>query len=137
MFGSSLPPVVCRRVFVLLCVLCLSIVISNVLSYHMSLRSEFHIVMSVTISAYKRCLVRLYLQLFVEGIMSYLRYLCLFALCGVQHILPVWVTWRGSYVTNVFYCLLIFSNVYCVLERYIFYSTISLTPMIMSRIYPV
>jgi hypothetical protein len=48
MFGSSLPPVVCRRAFVLLCVLCLSIVISNVLSYHMSLRSEFHIVMSVT-----------------------------------------------------------------------------------------
>jgi hypothetical protein len=51
MFGSSLSPVVCRRAFVLLCVMCLSIVISNVLSYHMSLRSEFHIVMSVTISA--------------------------------------------------------------------------------------
>ena len=35
----------------------------------------------------KRCSVRLYLQLFVGGLMSYLRYLCLFAHSGVQHIL--------------------------------------------------
>jgi len=34
-----------------------------------------------------RCSVRLYLQLFVGGLMSYLRYLCLFAYSGVQHIL--------------------------------------------------
>jgi hypothetical protein len=44
-------------------------------------------VMAVTISAYKQCSVRLYLQLFVGGLMSYLRYLCLFAYSGVQHIL--------------------------------------------------
>jgi hypothetical protein len=31
------------------------------------------------------CLVRLYLQLFVRGFMSYLRYLCLFAHSGVRH----------------------------------------------------
>jgi len=31
--------------------------------------------------------VRLYLQLFVVGLMSYLRYLCLFTYSGVQHIL--------------------------------------------------
>jgi hypothetical protein len=31
--------------------------------------------------------VRLYLQLFVGGLMSYLRYLCLFAYSGFQHIL--------------------------------------------------
>ena len=30
---------------------------------------------------------RIYLQLFVGGLMSYLRYLCLFAYSGVQHIL--------------------------------------------------
>jgi len=42
------------------------------------LRSEFRVVMSVTISALKRCSVRLYLQLVVWGCMSYLRYLCLF-----------------------------------------------------------
>ena len=35
----------------------------------------------------KRCSVRLYLQLFVGGLMSYLRYLCFFAYGNVQHIL--------------------------------------------------
>ena len=35
----------------------------------------------------KRCSVRLCLQLFVEGLMSYLRYLYLLAHSGVQHIL--------------------------------------------------
>jgi hypothetical protein len=35
----------------------------------------------------KRCSVRLYIRLFVGGIMSYLRYLCLFTHSGVQHIL--------------------------------------------------
>ena len=43
--------------------------------------------MSVTISAYKRCSVRLYLQLFVVGLMSYLRQLCSFEQSGVQRIL--------------------------------------------------
>ena len=43
----------------------------------MSLRSEFRVVMSATISAYKRSSARLYLLLFVGGRMSYLRYLCL------------------------------------------------------------
>ena len=47
-----------------------------VLSYYVSLRSEFRVVMSFTIFAYK-CSVRLYLQLFVGWPMSYLRYLCL------------------------------------------------------------
>ena len=42
--------------------------------------------MSVTISAYKRCSVLLCLQLFV-GLISYLRYLCLLAHSGVLHIL--------------------------------------------------
>jgi hypothetical protein len=35
----------------------------------------------------KRCSVCLYPQLFVGGLMSYLRYLCLFTYSGVQHIL--------------------------------------------------
>ena len=38
----------------------------------MYLRSQFSVVMS----AYKRCLVHVYLQFFVEGLMFYLRYLC-------------------------------------------------------------
>jgi hypothetical protein len=39
------------------------------------LHCEFRVVMSVTISVKKRCSVRLYLQLFVGGRMSYLRFL--------------------------------------------------------------
>jgi hypothetical protein len=35
----------------------------------------------------KQCSVRLYLQLFVRGCMSYLRYFCLFTHSGVKHIL--------------------------------------------------
>ena len=42
-----------------------------VMSYYVSLRSEFPVVISVTIFAFKRCSVRLYLQLFVGGLMSY------------------------------------------------------------------
>jgi hypothetical protein len=41
----------------------------------------------VTISTYNRCSVRLFLQLFVWKVMSYLHYLCLFAYSCVQHIL--------------------------------------------------
>ena len=77
------------------------------LSYDVSLRSEFHFVMSIyyfhiktmfgglylqlfvggLMSYLRYVLVRLYLQLLVGGIMSYLRYVCLFAHSNVQHIL--------------------------------------------------
>jgi len=56
------------------------------LVFFVSLRSEFRIVMFVTISAYQ-CSVHLYVQLFVGGLMSYLRYLCLFEYSGFQCIL--------------------------------------------------
>jgi hypothetical protein len=62
-----------------------------------SLRSEFHVVMSFTMSASKRCSVLLYLQLFVGGLMSYLRHLCLVAYIGVQHIF----CFSSSYVPYV------------------------------------
>jgi hypothetical protein len=65
----------------------LLIFLVSMLSYYVTLRSEFRVVRSVTISAWKRRSVRLYLQLFVGGRMSYLLYLCLFAYSGVQHIL--------------------------------------------------
>ena len=45
----------------------------------MCLCSGFRVVMAATIPASKRCSVCLSLQLFVGWIMSYLRYLCLFA----------------------------------------------------------
>jgi hypothetical protein len=57
---------------------------SKILSYQVSLRSAFHVVMSATISGLKRRSVRPDLQLFVCERMSYLRYLCLFAYSGVQ-----------------------------------------------------
>ena len=46
---------------------------------------------SLTTSAYRLCSARLYLQLFVEWIMSYLRYQCLFA-----HITPSFILQRVS-----------------------------------------
>jgi hypothetical protein len=55
-----------------------------VLSYYASLRSEFRVVMYAALSAYKRCSVCLFLQLFVEGLVSYLYYLCLLTYSGVQ-----------------------------------------------------
>jgi hypothetical protein len=51
---------------------------SKMLSYQVSFRSAFHVVMFATISAIQRRSVRLDLQLFVGEHMSYLRYLCLF-----------------------------------------------------------
>ena len=67
----------------------LRIAMFNTLSYHMSLRSEFRVVMPATIFAYKLCSVRIYLQLFIGGFMSYLSYLCLFVHSGIHHILTI------------------------------------------------
>jgi hypothetical protein len=58
-----------------------------VLYYYVSLRSEFRVVISVLISHKYDVRFVLYLQLFVGGRMSYLRYLCLFPHTGGQHIL--------------------------------------------------
>jgi hypothetical protein len=61
---------------------------------------------------HKQCLVRLYLQLFVGRVMSYLHYFCLFAYSSVQHILCcVFVFLRHVYSLlpgwsglSIFYC---------------------------------
>ena len=53
----------------------------------LKIREGEKLMMSVAISAWKICSIRLCLQLFVGGLMSYLRCLCLFAHSGVQHIL--------------------------------------------------
>ena len=67
---------------------CSSFLVVFVLSYYKCVFAfRFRVVMSVMISALKRCSVRLYLQLFVVGLMSYLRQLCSFQQSGVQHIL--------------------------------------------------
>ena len=77
-----------------------------VLFYYVSLRSEFRVVMSVAISAYKLCSDSLYLQLYVGGLMSCLRYLCLLGYTDVQDILccvPYVASISGL---SIFYCLL-------------------------------
>ena len=70
-------------------------------------------------------LVRLYLQLLVGGIMSYLRYVCLFAHSNVQHILCclfffVLCTLCWQFLWIIHFCLIapsVFSNVYvCCVE---------------------
>ena len=68
---------------------------------YVSLRSKFHVVMSVTISAYKRCSVRIYRQWFVGGIISCLRCLWFFSYIGIQHILCFWCCFSLSCVPYV------------------------------------
>ena len=90
------------------------------LSYYVS---EIRAVMSVMISSYTRCPVRLYLQLFVGGLVSYLRYLCLLVHSGVQHILCCFLLWFSSSMLQVpldCSCLIassVFSNVYSVIFK--------------------
>ena len=84
LFGSSLPPGVCRRAHVLftLFVFVWFVITSSCLWEG----SCFIYVICV-------CLVRHYLQLFVGGLMFYLRYLCLFGsslppvVCRGAHVL--------------------------------------------------
>ena len=84
LFGSSLPPVVCRRAHVLftLFVFVWFVITSSCLQED----SCFIYVICV-------CLVRHYLQLCVGGLMFYLRYLCLFGsslppvVCRGAHVL--------------------------------------------------
>ena len=87
------------NVFSSLCILCSRFVLF-MLSYYKSFRSHFRVVMSVTISAKKRCSVRLYLQLFVRGLMSY----CVVCICEqwwptLCHIVCLYV------LSSVLYCL--------------------------------
>ena len=65
------------------------IVVSNIFSYYVSLRSEFHVVAFATISTTTttRCCVRLYPQLYRS-----ISYLCLFY-CVLWY--PTWVTFSG------------------------------------------
>ena len=96
MFVSSSTPVVCRRAHVLLCFLCVCMFeYSNVKHFFLSYIFTFWVLCCDV--CIKRCLVCLYLQLFVGRLMSYLRYLCLFTHSGVQDRLTIWVTWLVSY----------------------------------------
>jgi len=114
--------------FILIFCVCLPIVMSNILSNHMSLRSEFRVVISATISVYKRCSIRLYPQLFVGGPCLYLCYLCsavqyiltvtcerreLLSLCGLLCFCDVRVAHCFGFFCVVFLCCLSSSCVLC------------------------
>ena len=71
-------------------VFCLVLLLPFLLNHYFNsivLNSVLWCDMSVTNSAWKRCSVRLDLQLFVGWRMSYLLYFCLFVHSGVQHML--------------------------------------------------
>ena len=99
LFGSSLPPVVCRRAHVLfiyvicVCLVCLylQLFVGGLMSYlHYLCLFGSTLPPVVCRRAYICvCLVCLYLQLFVGGLMSYLPYMCLFGsvVCRRAHVL--------------------------------------------------
>jgi hypothetical protein len=81
---------------------CFRIVMSNILSYHMSLRSEFRVELSKILSYHMSLRSEFVLRFHIKTMfgsslppgvrrrpMSYLRYLCLFVCDGVQHILTI------------------------------------------------
>ena len=72
LFGSSLSPVVCRRAVVLFMLFTLFVFVWFVFTSS-CLQKGACLIYVISV-----CLVRLYLQLFVGGLMSYLRYQCLF-----------------------------------------------------------
>jgi hypothetical protein len=75
-------------------------------SYYVSLRSEFLVVMFVTISAYILCSIRLYLQLFVWGsCLIYVRFVFTFQL----------LVWGSCLIYVICVCLtIVVSNTYAV-----------------------
>ena len=99
LFGSSLPPVVCSRAHVLLTLF----VFVRFVFTSSCLQQGSCLTYVICV-----CLVRLYLQLFVVGLMSYLRYLCLFGsslppvVCSRAHVLLTLFV----FVRFVFCCLL-------------------------------
>ena len=68
--------------------------------------------MIITISAYKRCSARLFLQLFVGLFVSYLCYLYMFSYSGVQHILFSVFVFSSSWIVHFFLAPSVFSKVY-------------------------
>ena len=98
--------------------------------------SPMFIVMSVMIFAYKRCSVRFYLQLFVGGFMSHLRYLfllvysecptdivlCFSSSCVPYPMLPVSLDCAFLIGPSVFHLfLLIYIYTFCILTKHHFY----------------
>ena len=85
------------------------------LCHYVSLRSEFRVVLPFTISAYKRCSVRRYHQLFVWMFMSLLHYMSCLAHRGVHCVLVFFVLCTFCCLFSGLSILIassVFSNVY-------------------------
>ena len=65
-------------------------------------------------------MVRLYLQMFVGGLVSYLRYFCFFAYSGVQDILCCVFL---LYLSSSCFLYIVVSNTYCILFLLCFFSS--------------
>ena len=101
LFGLSLPPVVCSRVHVLFT----SFVFVWFVFTSSCLQQGPCLIYVICV-----CLVRLYLQLFAVGSMSYLRHLCLLAHSGVYFVLFVFVLCLVYPMLSVpLYCLFLLS----------------------------
>jgi hypothetical protein len=98
-----------------------------VLYYYVSLRSEFRVVMSVTISAWKRRSVRLYLQFFLGGLVSLFtlfEFVCvewcpthiMMCFCFVfLRLCALW--WQFPWIVHFWLPFGILSRLYIILER--------------------
>ena len=84
-------------------------------SYYVSLRSEFRVVMSAIIYAWKWCSVRVYLQLFVRGILSYLRYFVCLCIVISNTYCVVFLPCLSLSCVSIFIAPSVFSNVlFCI-----------------------
>jgi hypothetical protein len=102
LFGSSLPPGVCWRAQVLFM---LFVLVSFVFTFSCLLEGSGLIYVICV------CLVRLYLQLFVGGLMSYLCYLCL-----LGSSLPPVVCWGAHVLFMLFVFVWFIFTFSCLLE---------------------
>ena len=87
------------------------------LSYYVSLHSEFRVVISVAISACKRCSVRRCLPLLVGGLMSYvicvcLRIVVLNIFCVVFFVVLCTLCCQFLWIVHFLIAPSVFSNVY-------------------------
>ena len=119
LFGSSLPPVVCRRSHVLF----MLFVFVWFIFTSSCLQEVSYLIYVICV-----CLVRLYLQLFVGGLISYLCYKCLFGsslplvVCRRSHILLmlfvfVWFIFTSSCLQEVSYLIYVISV--CLVRLYL------------------
>jgi len=104
-----------------------------VLSYCVSLRYEFPVVMSVTISAWKRCSVRLCFQLFVWGsCLIYIICVCLHVVVSNTHCVVCFfpfvlctLCWQFLWIAHLWLTPSVFSGIYLYDFNYYLYAMLN------------